>query len=117
MNTVRKKKQKAGRRLKDIKKEVRAAVRFTKSEYFIVKEKAGIAGTSVSNYIRKVAINADIKYRLTDEERQLVRQLAGMSGNINQVAKCFHKEGTMSGIAFFERYRTQIDAILKKLNL
>jgi hypothetical protein len=115
MNTVRKKKQKAGRRPKAIKKDVRAAIRFTKSEYFIVKEKAAVAGTSVSNYIRKVAINADIKNRLTEEERQFVRQLAGMSGNINQIAKCFHKEGTMSGLAFFERYRIQLDAILKKL--
>ncbi|WP_207511071.1 plasmid mobilization protein [Longitalea luteola] len=117
MNTVRTKKKKAGRRPKVIKKDVRAAVRFTKSEYFIVKEKAALAGTSISNYLRNVAINADLKNRLTEEERQFVRQLAGMSANINQVAKCFHREGTLSGIALFERYRIQLDVILKKLKV
>lgn len=70
MKTERTKKKKAGRPEKNVKKEIRAAIRFTKAEYFIVKEKAATAGISASDFIRRVAINAVIKTRLTDQERQ-----------------------------------------------
>ena len=39
METVNKKQKKAGRPQKAIKKEIRACVRFTNHEYFIIKEK------------------------------------------------------------------------------
>jgi len=115
METVRTKNKKAGRRTKNIKREVRAAVRFTKSEHFIVKEKAAIAGNTVSNYIRRVAINESIRTRLTEEERKLSKHLAGMSNNLNQIAKACHEEGMLKAMAYFQNYRNQIDALLVKL--
>ena len=115
METVRTKKKKAGRRTKNVKREIRAAVRFTKTEYFIVKEKAAIAGNTVSNYIRRVAINEQIRTRLTDEERKLSKQLAGISHNINQIAKACHDEGMLKAMAYFQNFRNQIDTLLIKL--
>ena len=115
METVRTKKKKAGRRKKNIKREVRAAVRFTKPEWFIVKEKAATAGNTVSNYIRRVAINEQIRTRLTDEERKLSKQLAGMSHNINQVAKACHQEGVLKAMAYFQSIGNQFDELLNKL--
>ena len=115
METVSMKKKKAGRPAKTIKKEVRACVRFTRPEYFIVKEKAAKAGVSASVYIRQLAIYALITPRLTDEERQFVRQLIGMANNINQIAKCCHQEGALRAMMYFESFRAEVDSILKKL--
>ncbi len=115
METVQVKKKKAGRPAKTIKKEIRACVRFTRYEYFIIKEKAAEAGVNASVYIRQTAINGKIIPRLSEDELHFVRQLAGMSSNMNQVAKVCHREGLFEAMQYFENYRNHIDHILKKL--
>lgn len=115
METGNKKQKKAGRPTKAIKKEIRTTVRFTRYEYFIVREKAAQAGVNASVYIRQAAVQAKVISRLTGEEIQTVRQLIGLSGNINQVAKVCHREGLFEAMQYFERYRNQIDQLLKKL--
>ncbi len=115
METVREKRKKAGRPAKTIKKEIRASIRFSKLEYFDIRQKAAKAGIKASAYIREVAINGDVKRRLTDEERQFVRQLIGMSGNFNQLTKNSYREGMLKTMLHFDAYRNQFDTILKKL--
>jgi hypothetical protein len=115
METVSMKRKKAGRPAKAIKKEVRACVRFTRPEYFIIKEKAAKAGRTASAYLRQVAIYATVTTRLTEEERQFVRQLIGMANNLNQLAKSCHQEGALRAMLYFENYRRELDDILKKL--
>ena len=114
METENIKKRKPGRPGKPIRKEVRAAVRFTPHEYFIIQEKAAQSGRSVSAYIRQAAIQTKIMQRLSEEQVQLIRQLAGMSGNINQLTKLSHQEGFYNTMKYFEAYRQQIDILLKK---
>jgi hypothetical protein len=115
METVNKKQKKAGRPHKTIKKEIRACVRFTNHEYFIIKEKAEQAGVNASLYIRQTAIQSRITSRLSEEELHFVRQLVGMSNNMNQVAKVCHREGLYEAMQYFENYRNQLDTVLKKL--
>ena len=115
METVSKRKKKAGRPTKAVKKEIRASIRFTRPEYFIIKEKAAKAGLNAAAYLRQVAIYANVKARLTEEDRHFVRQLVGLANNINQLTKLSHQEGLLSVIRHFESYRRQIDALLKKL--
>ncbi len=79
METVNKKEKKAGRPAKSIRKNIRAGVRFTGYEYYIIKEKAAQAGVNASVYIRHAAINGKVNPRLTADELHLIRQLAGMS--------------------------------------
>lgn len=50
METVEERHIKAGRPPKPVKKDIRIAVRFSKTEYFIVQTKAGKAGISFSLY-------------------------------------------------------------------
>ena len=114
METVNKKRRKAGRPCKIIKKEVRACVRFSNHEYFIVKEKAKEAGVNASAYIRQTAIQSKITSRLSEEELQFVRQLVGMSNNMNQVAKVCHRDGLFEAMQYFENYRNGFDTLLKK---
>ncbi len=115
METVEERHIKAGRPLKTIKKDIRAAVRFSRTEYFIVQTKAAKAGIKVSAYIREVAVNATIKPRLNEEERQFVRQLIGISNNLNQLAKKAHQEGLLSALQYFEAFRDEIDKLLKRI--
>ena len=115
METVDERHIKAGRPPKTIKKDIRAAVRFSRTEYFIVQTKAGKAGVKVSAYIREVAINATLKPRLNEEERQFVRQLIGISNNLNQLAKKAHQEGLLSAMQYFETFRSEIDTLLNRI--
>jgi hypothetical protein len=115
MEAEKRTKKKTGRPPKAIKKEVRACVRFTKLEYFILEQKAGKAGINVSTYLRQLAIKTTITPRLSAEEITICRQLIGMASNINQVAKVCHREGLFEAMQYFERYRKSFDAILLKL--
>lgn len=116
METVRENKKPGGRPAKSIKKDIRTAIRFSKTEYFIVRQKAAKAGIKVSGYIRQIAIAGMVTNRLSEEERQFVRQLIGMSNNLNQLAKNSHQEGMLKTMFYFESFRNQIDSLLKKLN-
>lgn len=60
METVRENKKPAGRPAKGIKKDIRTAIRFSKTEYFIVRQKATKAGIKVSAYIRQIAIEGAV---------------------------------------------------------
>jgi len=115
METVRMNKKKAGRPAKEVKKEIRACVRFTRNEYFIIQEKAARAGMKVSAYIRQVGIYAVVHPRLTEEQRQNVRDLVGLSNNFNQLAKACHREGILPAMAYFESYRDKADELIEKL--
>src|SRR5882724_886958 len=117
METLSNKKRKGGRPAKDVKKGIKKSVRYDKGEYFIVRHKASKAGLNVSAYIRQITINGEVKNRLSDEERQFVRQLIGMANNINQIAKACHDEGLLKAALYFETYRDRIDKVLKQLEI
>jgi predicted DNA binding CopG/RHH family protein len=117
MDNVRVKRKKAGRPVKNIKKEIKVCVRYSRHDHFIVREKAANAGLRLSAYLRKVSIEVKIIPRLTEEERQFVKQLIGMANNLNQLTKACHQEGLLSAMLDFEKYRTGIDELLKKLRV
>ena len=76
-----------GRPKQDIKRESATGVRFTKAEYFIVQQKASKAGMKLTTFIREMALNGKVIAKISEEERQFVRQLIGISNNLNQLAK------------------------------
>lgn len=115
METVKEKNTKGGRPKKLVKRERTTGVRFTKLEHFIVREKASKAGLKLTAYVRQMAIHGMVKTRLTEEESCFVRQLIGMSSNLNQLTKNAHQEGMLKTMIYFERYRNQIDELLQKL--
>lgn len=115
MEEVSLKRSKGGRPLKAVRKDIRISVRLNRQEYFILRERAGSAGIKLSVFIRQSVIKAKITGRLSPEEVQLIRQLAGMATNINQVARVCHREGLFEAMRYFEEYRKQFDHIMKKL--
>jgi len=108
-------KHKGGRPLKAIKREAATGVRFTKVEYFIVKQKAKKAGYRPTQYIRMMAINGKVIARLSEEEKAFIRQLIGMANNLNQLTKMAHQQKMLTAILHFEKYRTELDRLLNRL--
>ena len=108
-------KHSGGRPKKSVKRDIVKGVRFTKAEYYVVKQKAAKAGIGISLFIRQMAINGKIKPLLDEEERQFVRQLIGMANNINQLTKKGHQEGFLTAVLMFEKYKNFIDELLEKL--
>lgn len=110
-----KEKHSGGRPVKAIKREAATGVRFTKAEYFIVKEKARKAGYKITQYIRVMALEGQVIARLNQHEKELIPQLIGMANNLNQLTKKAHQESILSAVLFFEKYRGEIDQILNRL--
>lgn len=115
MERVERRKKKGGRPLQAVKKEVKASVRYTRSEYFLIREKASRSGLKVSEYIRQITLSGQVISRLTEEERVVARQLVGMASNLNQLAKACHQQGLLQAMVYFEFYRDSLDEVLKKL--
>ena len=110
------KRHSGGRPKKVIKRESATGVRFTKAEYFVIKQKALKAVMRITNYIREMALNGSIVARTSEEERHFIRQLIGISNNLNQLAKKAHQEGLLTAVLHFEKYRNIIDELLQQLN-
>lgn len=68
-------------------------LKLTQNEYKTVKEKAEVFGIKPTQYAREMTINGGIKSRFTLEELDLMRKLAGMGNNLNQLAKQANKSG------------------------
>lgn len=115
MEPRQEKKAKGGRPKKPVRRERTTGIRFTQTEHFIIKEKASKAGLKITVYVRQMAVQGTVKSQLTDEQSRFVRQLVGMSNNLNQLAKSCHEEGMLKAMMYFERYRNQIDELLQKL--
>jgi hypothetical protein len=107
-------KHSGGRPKKPVKRDIIKGIRFTKSEYYVVKQKASKAGIRISLFIRQTAINGKAQPLLDEEERQFVRQLVGMANNLNQLTKKGHQEGLLTAVLMFEKYRNLIDELLEK---
>jgi len=103
---------KGGRPAKIIKRKLVIGVRLTTEEHFIVKQKAEKAGLSFSRYLREMGIKGEVKKRLTEEDRQIVLHIIGMSNNLNQLTKLAHQQGLLSVILLFENYRSKLDGLL-----
>lgn len=117
MTETKKERKKPGRPKQLSTRQLITGIRFSKQEHFVIRSKAAKAGLKFTTYIRQVAINGQVISRLNDEERIFIRQLIGMSNNVNQVAKACHEQGTLRALQYFEQYRDSIDAIIKKLRI
>lgn len=80
-------------------------VKFSPVRYKNLKIKARKSGRSLAFYIREAVI---VTARYTPEENALLRSLAGMANNLNQLTKLSHQTG-------FYKTRMLIEELLVKL--
>lgn len=94
MENKRKNKSKGGRPAKGEKKlSTSINLKLTAKDYNSVKQKAGKIGLTPTQYAREMTINGGVKSRFSLEELSLIRNLAGMGNNLNQLAKQANKSG------------------------
>ena len=68
-------------------------LKLTEEDFKTVKEKAEKLGMKATQYAREMTLKGGIKSRFTLEELNLMRKLAGMSNNLNQITKQANKSG------------------------
>ena len=87
----------------------------TKLQYFVIQQKAAKAGVNISDYMRQVAVNGYVKAKWTEEERRMVKQLIGMSGEIHQLVELARKDGAVRTVLHFSKYGEILDTIINTL--
>jgi hypothetical protein len=104
-----------GRPKKAKKQEKNIGFFVTKMQYFVIQHKAAKAGVNISDYMRQMAVNGQVKAKWTDEERQMVKRLIGISVDVHQLVELARKDGAVHSMLFFSRYRGVMDEIIQKL--
>ena len=98
----------------------------TDDQYSLIQRKAERAMVNVSDYMRQVAIMGEVRARWTAEERDMVRKLVGMSGDLHRMAEDSSSSSGASspvsavgisgvGAEFFQRLRDELDNLIKLL--
>lgn len=88
----------------------------TKVQHFVIQQKAEQAGVNISDYMRQVAINGFVKTRWTAEERDIFKKMVGIANDLHDLRELGRKEGVLSAMLFFEKYRDMIDEMLKRIS-
>lgn len=87
----------------------------TEVQRTIIEHKAAKAGVNLSDYMRQVAVHGVVKARWTEEERQMVKTLIGMSVDIHRLAEVARERGAVQTAILFSTYRDIMDSIIKEL--
>ncbi len=69
------------------------SVRLTDEQYQTVIENCRLSGRKLSDYWRRVLLNAKVTALATPEDMAILRQLGSMSNNLNQLAKKANEAG------------------------
>ena len=79
-----------------MKRKPRFCLRLTDSEHQYIKIQAEKAALKTEPYVRALALGYEVKPRPPNEYAALLRTLAGMGNNINQIAKIANTKGNIS---------------------
>ncbi len=109
-------KHKGGRPKVRIRRETHVKVRLTATERFMIAAKAKDAGVRLSDWIRAASKAAKVVARLKPEDLQIMRMLAGLSNNLNQLTKLAHRDGILTIAIKCGNLLIEIDQALKYFN-
>jgi len=116
MPVAGKPKQKGGRPRIKVRREVHIKVRLTATEHFMIAARAKEAGMKISDWFRAAAKAARVIARLKPEDLQIMRMLAGLANNLNQLTKLAHRDGLLTVARKCDSIMTEIDHALKYFN-
>lgn len=110
------KKSTGGRPVKAVKRENQIRVRLTKTEHYLIDEKAKKAGMNISEWFRRSAVKSKILIRISTDDLKVLRTLAGMANNLNQLTKLAHQQGLLIVQRKCRELLSSIDETLKLLS-
>lgn len=109
-------KHKGGRPKVKVRRENHVKVRLTATERFMMAAKAKDASMRLSDWIRAAARTAKVVARITKEDAQVMRMLAGLANNLNQLTKLAHRDGILTIARKCDALLIEIDQALKYFN-
>ena len=77
----------------------RLTVKMAAADYYALRGKARAAGLTWAEYARTALSRSVVRQRLTAEQMTLLRQLAGMANNLNQLARKANSAGYVQAAA------------------
>ena len=77
--------KKKGRPKKAVKQERQIGFFLTLAQFAVVERKMGEARVNISDYMRQVAVQGEVRAKWTPEEREMVRTLVGMSVRLHDL--------------------------------
>ena len=83
--------------------------------YFWVKAQARRAGLSMTEYQRQKILTGKIVERLSPEQMEIFRQLAGMGNNMNQLAHQANKYGYYKDAEMHHENAMQVSNLINRI--
>ena len=90
-------------------------VRLGTVDYTMVKKRSRHAGMTLTEYQRQILLQGRVVERMTTEQMELFRQLAGMGNNMNQLAHQANKYGYYKDAELYHENAEQISNLIKQI--
>lgn len=87
-------------------------LKLTEADFNKIREKAEKLGMKATQYVREMVLKGSVKSRFTLEELDLMRKLAGIANNLNQIAKKTNQAGYIMEAIEIMKIMTQIKRML-----
>ena len=115
---IMKKNPKGGRPPKSASEKLkeRLTVKMAAADYYALRGKARAAGLTWAEYARTALSRSVVRQRLTAEQMTLLRQLAGMANNLNQLARKANSAGYVQATAECTALIEKIDTLIDQIN-
>lgn len=90
-------------------------VGFTDLEYDSVQYKAQQVGKRTPNYVHDAALSVKVHSHINEEQVELVRNVAKMGNNLNQIARKANQSGFTSVRTYCEKTVDQIALLITRI--
>lgn len=92
------------------------STRLTEPEYLKLLQEAGQCCLSLSDFIYQILTVRKVVPRISQEEMNIIRKLAGQSNNLNQLTKMAHRAGIETMILQLSELNKEIRELIKSLS-
>jgi hypothetical protein len=93
----------------------RVAVKLCTKDFYDLKAKATAAGMTPTEVARLAIVGCKIRQRLSAEQMDCIRKIAGMGNNLNQIARRANVEGYVNSRSEYLNLADKIDKVLNLL--
>ena len=99
------------------KRSKKVSATFTEAEYTEIKNKANAAGMTIAELLRVSAFRLTIVERLTEFEREAIREFMHQGKNLNLLTRAALAHGWMSVKRKIDNFFSVLEPIIEKLRL
>ena len=98
------------------KKQRVVSTKLTRPYFYAIQKRAEDAGISLSEYVRQAVVSSQIVPRISHQDADTLRKLAGEANNLNQLARQANTSGFARIAAELLPLKDRITEIINKLS-